>query len=67
MALSEGAGRASRVDGEPSSEAWKLIEGCHISSEAWKLIEGCQTLERGESLSTCRPNIERSGSLLEGG
>jgi hypothetical protein len=67
MALSEGAGRAPRVDGEPLSEAWKLIEGCHISSEVWKLIEGCQTLERGESLSACRPTIERSGSSLEGG
>jgi hypothetical protein len=67
MALSEGAGRAPRVDGEPSSEAWKLIEGCHISSEVWKLIEGCHTLERGESLSACRPTIERSGSSLEGG
>jgi hypothetical protein len=67
MALSEGAGRAPRVDGEPSSEAWKLIEGCHISSEAWKVIEGCQTLERGESLSACRPTVDRSGSSLEGG
>jgi hypothetical protein len=54
MALSEGAGRAPWVDGEPSSNAWKLIEGC-------------QTLERGESLSGCRPTIERSGSSLEGG
>jgi hypothetical protein len=29
-ALSEGAGRVPRVKGEPSSEAWKLIERCHI-------------------------------------
>jgi hypothetical protein len=43
MTLSEGAGRAPRVEGEPSSEAWKLIEGCPSSSEVWKLIEGCQS------------------------
>jgi hypothetical protein len=54
MVLSEGAGRAPRVHGEPSSDAWKLIKGC-------------QTLERGESLFGCRPTIERSGSSLEGG
>jgi hypothetical protein len=30
MDLSEGVGRAPQVEGEPSSEAWKLIEGCHI-------------------------------------
>jgi hypothetical protein len=30
MDLSEGVGRAPRVEGEPSSEEWKQIEGCHI-------------------------------------
>jgi hypothetical protein len=30
MALSAGVGRAPRVEGESSSEAWKLVEGCQI-------------------------------------
>jgi hypothetical protein len=40
MALSEGAGKAPRVEGEPSSEAWKLIEGCHILERGVEANQG---------------------------
>jgi hypothetical protein len=40
MALSEGAGRAPQVEGEPSSEAWKLIEGCHILEQGVEANRG---------------------------
>jgi hypothetical protein len=43
VALLEGAGRAPQVEGEPLSEAWKLIEGC-------------QALERGVEANIGMPD-----------